>query len=92
MSVLDWILSSILIVVYLGLLITVCTLTFQKGYIVLGILGIFIPLLWLVGAILPAKRGSPYQVKEAMRLQMLANQGGQPGQPGQTGHAGPAAT
>jgi hypothetical protein len=97
MSALDWILSLILVVLYLGLLITVCALTFQKGYIVLGIVGIFIPWLWLIGAILPAKRGSRYEVKEAMRLQEMANQGstmtqtGQPGQ-GQAGQPGPATT
>jgi hypothetical protein len=78
MSVLDWILVSILFVLYVGLLITVCTLTIQKGYIVLGILGIFIPWLWLIGAVLPAKPGSRYQVKEAMRLHAPTNQGGQP--------------
>ena len=89
MSVLDWILVSILFVLYVGLLVTVCTLTIQKGYIVLGIVGIFIPWLWLIGAILPAKRGSRYQVKEAMRLQTLADQGGQP-QQGR--YAGPATT
>ncbi len=88
MSVLDWILAVTLIALYLGLLITVCTLTFQKGYVVLGIVGIFIPWLWLIGAILPAKPGSRYEVKEAMRLRALANQGSpmtpapQPGQPG----------
>jgi hypothetical protein len=89
MSVLDWILAGILIVLYLGLLITVCTLTFQKGYVVLGIVGIFIPWLWLIGALLPAKPGSRYEVKEAMRLRTLA----QPGSGAQTiqaRQAGPA--
>jgi hypothetical protein len=77
MSVLDWILASALFILYLGLLITVCTLTFQKGYIVLGIVGIFIPLLWLIGAVLPAKPGSSYQVREVMRLQQTqVSQGG----------------
>jgi hypothetical protein len=27
---------------------------------VLGLIGIFIPIRWLIGAILPAKRGSSY--------------------------------
>ena len=85
MSVLDWILTTILIVLYLGLLITICTLTFQKGYIVLGIVGIFIPLLWLLGAMLPAKRGSPYEIREIRRLQTLASQGGQANQGGFVG-------
>lgn len=69
MSVLDWILASILFVVYLMCLVTVCMLTFKKGYVVLGIVGIFFPLLWLIGAILPPKRGSRYEVEESMRLQ-----------------------
>ncbi len=62
MTVLDWILSSILFVIYLFCLFTVCLLTFRKGYVVLGIIGIFIPLLWLIGAILPAKRGSQFEM------------------------------
>lgn len=69
MSVLDWVLSSILFVIYLMCLVTVCLLTFKKGYVVLGILGIFFPLLWLVGAILPPRRGSRYEVEESLRLQ-----------------------
>jgi hypothetical protein len=44
MSVLDWVLSSILLVIYLVCLVTACMLTFKKGYLVLGILGIFFPL------------------------------------------------
>jgi hypothetical protein len=69
MSVLDWILSTALIVTYIFLLFTVCFLTFRKGHILLGILGIFIPFLWLIGAILPAKEGSTYQAQEATRYQ-----------------------
>lgn len=69
MSVLDWVLASILFVIYFMCLVTVCMLTFKKGYVVLGILGIFFPLLWLIGAILPPRRGSRYEVEESMRLQ-----------------------
>ena len=69
MSVLDWVLSSILLVIYLMCLVTVCMLTFKKGYVVVGILGIFFPLLWLIGAILPPRRGSRYEMEESMRLQ-----------------------
>ncbi len=76
MSALDWILSAILFVLYIGLLVTVCSLTFQKGYIALGIAGIFIPLLWLVGALLPAKPGSPYQLREVARLRQIEHPGG----------------
>lgn len=58
MSVLDWFLGMTLFVLYLFCLFTVCSLTFQKGYIVLGVVGIFLPILWLIGAILPPKPGS----------------------------------
>ena len=46
MSALDWVLTTILFVLYIMCLVTVCMLTFKKGYLVLGILGIFFPLLW----------------------------------------------
>lgn len=74
MSALDWFLASTLFVMYFFLLVTVCVLTFQKGHVVLGILGIFIPFLWLIGAILPAREGSAYQRKEAMRWSAQAGQ------------------
>ncbi len=67
MSGLEWFLTSMLVFVYLFLLFTVCLFTFRKGHYVLGILGIFIPFLWLIGAILPAKEGSTYQMQEAAR-------------------------
>jgi hypothetical protein len=69
MSVLEWILISFLCALYIMCLVTVCILTFKKGYVVMGILGIFFPLLWLIGAVLPAKHGSRYEVEESMRLQ-----------------------
>ncbi len=69
MSGLEWFLSAMLLFVYFFLLFTVCFLTFRKGHYVLGIVGIFIPFLWLIGAILPAKEGSTYQMEEAARYQ-----------------------
>ena len=74
MSSLDWVFSTLLFVMYFFLLFTVCFMTFQKGHIVLGILGIFIPFLWLIGAVLPAKPGSRYEVQQAMRYQTQMNQ------------------
>ena len=56
MSALDWFLTTFLIIIYIVCLFTVCLLTFRKGYILLGIIGIFLPFLWLIGAILPDKR------------------------------------
>jgi len=72
MSALDWMFTSLFVVIYFFLLFTVCVMTFQKGHFVLGIIGIFVPFLWLIGAILPAKRGSRYQIAEASRYQPQA--------------------
>ncbi len=69
MSALDWVFTSLFVVLYFFLLFTVCVMTFQKGHYVLGIIGIFVPFLWLIGAILPAKPGSTYQIREASRYQ-----------------------
>jgi hypothetical protein len=74
MSALDWILSSLLFVTYIFLIFTVCLLTFQKGHFLLGIFGIFVPFLWLVGAILPARPGSTYAMRESMRYQTQMGQ------------------
>jgi hypothetical protein len=68
MSATEWVLGSILVVLYFGCLFTVCALTFRKGHVLLGILGIFLPLLWLIGAVLPAKPGSSYAIDERQRL------------------------
>jgi hypothetical protein len=40
-------------VIYIFCIFTVALITFQKGHFVLGILGIFLPFLWLIGAVLP---------------------------------------
>ena len=56
MSVLEWTLSILLGALYIVALFTICVLTFRKGYVILGIIGIFFPFLWLVGAILPDRR------------------------------------
>jgi hypothetical protein len=72
MSALDWVFTSFFFVLYFFLLFTVCLMTFQKGHYVLGIIGIFVPFLWLVGAILPARAGSRYQAAEAMRYQAMS--------------------
>lgn len=66
--------SAFFFFIYIFLIFTVCLMTFQKGHIVLGILGIFLPFLWLIGAILPAKPGSTYAARESMRYQQQLNQ------------------
>jgi hypothetical protein len=64
-----WILSITLLSIYIACLFTICRLTFQKGYAVFGIVGIFFPILWLVGAILPPKPGSQFARQQDMLLQ-----------------------
>lgn len=67
MTGLEWILWSVLAAFYICCLFTVCMVTFQKGHTLLGIVGIFVPLLWLVGAMLPSKPGSTYEMRERAR-------------------------
>jgi hypothetical protein len=43
-------------VIYLVLLFTLAVVTFRKGHWVLGLIGFLLPVLWLIGAILPDKR------------------------------------
>ena len=61
----SWFLSIGLGILYLVLLFTVAVITFRKGHWVLGLIGIFIPILWVLGAILPARRGSSYRRRNA---------------------------
>jgi hypothetical protein len=70
----SYVFSGLFFVLYIFLIFTVALMTFQKGHVVLGILGIFVPFLWLIGAILPAKPGSAYEVRESMRYQQKLNQ------------------
>ena len=69
-----WTFGVLFFTLYLVCLFTVCMLTFRKGYVLLGIIGIFFPILWLVGAILPAKPGSRYAVDEGVRMQRQIQQ------------------
>ena len=41
-------------IIYVVLLVTLGVLTFRKGHWVLGLIGFLFPVLWLLGAILPA--------------------------------------
>ena len=54
MSGTAWAIS--MVVLYLVLVFTIALLTFRKGHWVLGIVGFIFPILWLIGAILPARR------------------------------------
>jgi hypothetical protein len=73
-SWLEWTLGILFFSLYLMCLFTVCMMTFQKGRTVLGIVGIFFPWLWLLGAFLPAKRGSRYELAQQMAYQRPAAQ------------------
>jgi hypothetical protein len=53
MSGVGWILFT---VIYLVLLVTLGVMTFRKGHWILGIIGFFFPILWLIGAVLPGRR------------------------------------
>jgi hypothetical protein len=70
----EWILGFILLSFYITCIFTVCVMTFQKGRTLLGIIGIFIPLLWLIGAFLPAKEGSRYKLNQEIAQQRQLNE------------------
>jgi hypothetical protein len=65
----EWALSFCLVFLYIWLVFTVAVLTFRKGHTVLGCLGFFLPILWLIGAILPAKKGSRLWVDQGRQQQ-----------------------
>jgi hypothetical protein len=74
MTGLEWFFGFLLFSFYITCLFTVCSLTFQKGYVLLGIVGIFLPFLWLIGAILPAKQGSRYAIAQQTSWQAQVQQ------------------
>jgi hypothetical protein len=43
-------------VIYLVLVFTLALMTFRKGHWILGVIGFFLPFLWLIGAVLPSRR------------------------------------
>jgi hypothetical protein len=63
-----WVLGSTLFVLYIVCLFTVCVMTFRKGHTALGIFGIIFPFLWLIGAVMPPKPGSAYDMETRARL------------------------
>jgi hypothetical protein len=44
-------------IIYLVLLVVFAILCFRKGHWVLGLIGFIIPILWIIGAVLPSRRG-----------------------------------
>ncbi len=53
MSFLEGLLLAILFVIYVTCIFTVAVITFRNGHWLLGILGIFFPLFWLIGVVIP---------------------------------------
>ena len=46
----------LLAILYFVLLVTLGILTIRKGHWVMFLIGIFIPLFWIIGALMPPKR------------------------------------
>ena len=44
-------------ILYFILLVTLGIMTLRKGHWVMFIIGIFLPLFWIIGALIPAKEG-----------------------------------
>jgi hypothetical protein len=47
--------GALLAILYIVLLITLGVMTIRKGHGVLFVIGIFIPILWLIGALMPPR-------------------------------------
>jgi len=65
-SWIGWMFAAMFFSLYVFCIVTVCVLTFQKGRWVMGVIGIILPILWLIGAVLPAKKGSRYELAQEM--------------------------
>jgi hypothetical protein len=68
-----WLLASGLGVFYLVLLITLGWYTWNKGHKGWFVAGFFLPLCWLVGALLKAEQGSPYAEQQRERWNRQGN-------------------
>jgi hypothetical protein len=53
-SSLGW---TLLVILYFVLLVSIGVMCIRKGHWVMFIVGIFIPLFWIIGALVPPKRG-----------------------------------
>jgi hypothetical protein len=51
-----WLLGGLGGLIYIVLIITLGMTTIRKGHVVMFIAGIFLPLFWLIGAFMPARR------------------------------------
>jgi hypothetical protein len=68
MTFMEWVLWAVLVSIYVVCLFTVCSLTFRKGHTALGFIGLLLPFLWLIGAVLPAREGSTYEYEQSSRV------------------------
>lgn len=50
------VIGGLLGILYIVLLITLGIISLRKGHWIMFILGIFVPLFWLIGALLPPRR------------------------------------
>jgi hypothetical protein len=50
------VIGGLLGILYVVLLITLGIISIRKGHWIMFILGIFVPLFWLIGALLPARQ------------------------------------
>jgi hypothetical protein len=50
-----WGIGGGLMIIWIVLLITCGIVTLRKGHWVLFVIGIFLPLLWIIGAVIPPK-------------------------------------
>jgi hypothetical protein len=67
MPSLGWLFGIVYVSLYVVCIFTVCVMTFEKGRWILALLGVFLPILWLIGAWLPAKKGSDYELNQEIR-------------------------
>ena len=61
LTALEWTLVFTLGAIYFVLMFTLAVITWRKGRKALAIIGIILPLLWIIGAMLPTKEGVHYK-------------------------------
>jgi hypothetical protein len=55
MTAMGW--GFLLSILYVVLIFTLAVMSFRKGHWVLGLIGFIFPVTWLIGAIMPRRRG-----------------------------------
>lgn len=49
---------TMLVILYFVLLVSIGVMCIRKGHWIMFIVGIFLPLFWIIGAVMPPTRGS----------------------------------